>query len=48
VILAFAALVTEWVRRKRSDSALVLYFAFAVADALLSLAIYGVGYLGVY
>jgi hypothetical protein len=48
VILAIAALVTVWVRRKRSDSALVLYFAFAVADALLSLAIYGVGYLGVY
>jgi hypothetical protein len=48
VILVLAFLVAEAVRRRRGNSAVFYYAAFAGADALLTLAVYGVTFLGVY
>lgn len=48
VILVLAFLVAEVVRRRRGNSAVIYYAAFAGADALLTLAVYGVTFLGVY
>lgn len=48
VIFGLALLTAEYVRRRKSDSAIKYYFAFAGVDAVLTLAIYGVGFLGVY
>jgi hypothetical protein len=47
-ILGLALMTAETRRRKKSNSAVTYYFAFAGVDALLTLAIYGVGFLGVY
>jgi hypothetical protein len=47
-ILALASLATWLVRHKRTDSAVMLYLVFVAVDALFTLAIYGVGFLGVY
>lgn len=48
VILALAFIAAWLVRRKRTDSAVMLYLVFVSVDALFTLAIYGVGFLGVY
>ena len=47
-ILTMAALVAWQVRRTRTDSAVMLYLVFVTVDAFFTLAIYGVGFLGVY
>jgi hypothetical protein len=46
LILGTSLLVAEWVRRRRTSSTLVYYLAFSVCDALLTLFVYGVNFLG--
>lgn len=48
LIFGLAALVGNRVRKRYSQSAALFYVVFALVDALLSLAIYGVNFLGVY
>jgi hypothetical protein len=48
LILSVAIFVANKVRIRYSDSTLVFYVALAGTDAVLSLAIYGVNFLGVY
>jgi hypothetical protein len=47
-ILVLAFLAAWLLRRKRTDSAVMLYLVFVAVDAFFTLAIYGVGFLGVY
>lgn len=47
-ILTLAFLAAWLVRRRHTDSAVMLYLVFVAVDALFTLAIYGVGFLGVY
>jgi hypothetical protein len=46
LILSLAVLVAERVRRRYPQSALLLYMAFALTDMVLTLAVYGVSFLG--
>lgn len=48
LIFAISIVVANRVRQKRSDSAALFFFVMAVTDSLLSLAVYGVNFLGVY
>ncbi len=48
VILAIAIGAAEWFRRKSSPSALQYYFVVVIVDTTLTLAIYGVNFLGAY
>ncbi len=48
LILAVAIFFSDWVRRRKSDSAVVFYLVFVLIDAILTLAIYGVNFLGSY
>ncbi len=48
-ILALGILVAEWLRRRRPTmSSVMYYFILCGVDALLTLAVYGVNYLGVF
>jgi hypothetical protein len=47
-ILAIALAVGHWVRVKYSDSVLIFYTVASLTDAMLTLAIYGVNFLGVF
>jgi hypothetical protein len=46
LILSLAAFVAERVRRRYSQSALLLYMVLALTDMVLTLAVYGVSFLG--
>jgi len=48
LIIATAIFVSDWVRRRKSDSAVVFYLVFVLVDATITLAIYGVNFLGSY
>jgi hypothetical protein len=49
LIFAIGALVAELTRRRRPEmSSLLYFFILCGVDALLTLAIYGVNYLGVF
>lgn len=48
LIFSIAALVANYIRRSKSQSAAVFYITFVLIDAMLTLAIYGVNLLGVY
>ena len=48
LIFIVAILVADMVRRRKSQSATVFYITFVLVDALLTLAIYGVNFLGSY
>lgn len=48
LIFSIATLFANYIRKNKSLSAAVFYISFALVDALLTLAIYGVNFLGVY
>jgi len=48
LIIGVAMFTSDWVRRRKSDSAVVFYLVFVLIDATLTLAIYGVNFLGSY
>ena len=48
LILFCAILVADRVRRKKSSSAIMFYITFVLVDAVLTLGIYGVNFLGSY
>ena len=48
LIFIIGILVADLVRRRKSQSATVFYITFVLVDALLTLAIYGVNFLGSY
>jgi hypothetical protein len=47
-ILALSLLVAEWVRRSRTASTLAYFLVVVAVDAVLTLVVYGVNYLGVF
>jgi hypothetical protein len=48
LIFGVAWLAAEWVRRSRTASTLAYFFVVAAVDAILTLVVYGVNYLGVF
>jgi hypothetical protein len=48
LIFVISALVAQRVCQRHSQSAVLFYIAFTLVDALLTLAVYGVNFLGVY
>jgi hypothetical protein len=48
LIIIISVLVANAVRKRRSNSTLVFYLSMTLTDAILTLAIYGVNFLGVY
>ncbi len=46
LIFILALMVAEWVRRRRSESAVAYYIAWTLSDAILTLGVYGVIFLG--
>jgi hypothetical protein len=48
LVFVTAMLVANYVRRRYENSVLSFYFAFVIIDALLTLLIYGVNYLGAF
>ena len=45
---AVIGLLFAWLMHKRTESGLAFFFWFTAADAVLTLAIYGVNFLGVF
>jgi len=48
LIFVIAVAVAVWVQKRVRPSTLLFYIAFTLTDALLTLAIYGVNFLGVF
>jgi hypothetical protein len=48
LIFLIAILIADWVRRRKSQSAIMFYITFVLVDAAFTLTIYGVNFLGSY